>query len=95
MISDFRFQIQEVVSPVKVMSPVDSDELRRRTKDFAFRVLRLVTALPRDRQGDVAGRQIAQIRTEKLASRIDECGQQIALLAAGVKTAKYQEANKY
>jgi hypothetical protein len=37
---------------------MDRDELRKRTKDFALRIIRLVAALPRNRMGDVLGRQV-------------------------------------
>ena len=42
---------------------MDSDELRRRTKDFALRVIRVVVALPKDRQGDALGRQLLKSGT--------------------------------
>ena len=42
---------------------MDRDELRKRTKDFALRIIRLVAALPRNRVGDVLGRQILKSGT--------------------------------
>ena len=42
---------------------MDSDELRKRTKTFALRVIKLVAALPRGRVGDVLGRQILKSAT--------------------------------
>ena len=37
---------------------MNSDELKRRTKHFALRVIRLVESLPRGRTVDVIGRQL-------------------------------------
>jgi len=42
---------------------MDRDELRERTKRFALRVIRLAAALPRDRVGDVLGRQVLKSGT--------------------------------
>jgi four helix bundle protein len=42
---------------------VDREVLRQRTKDFALRVVRLVTALPRSRVGEVIGRQVLRSGT--------------------------------
>jgi len=39
------------------------DELRKRTKAFALRVIRLVEALPRKRAADVIGRQLLRSGT--------------------------------
>ena len=35
---------------------MNSDELRNRTKQFALRIIKLASALPRNRTGDVLGR---------------------------------------
>ena len=37
---------------------MDSDELRKRTKQFAVRIVKLAAALPRNRIGDVLRRQV-------------------------------------
>jgi four helix bundle protein len=37
---------------------MDSQELRKRTKLFALRIIKLAGALPRNRTGDILGRQI-------------------------------------
>ena len=37
---------------------MDRDELRSRTKKFALRIIRLVSSLPRDKTGDILGRQL-------------------------------------
>ena len=37
---------------------MDKEELKRRTKQFALRVIRLVEALPRGRTADVLGQQL-------------------------------------
>lgn len=42
---------------------MDSKELRRRTKQFALRIIRLVAATPKGRLGDVLGRQILRSGT--------------------------------
>ncbi|MFI4860584.1 MAG: four helix bundle protein [Phycisphaerales bacterium JB063] len=42
---------------------MDRDEMLTRTKDFAIRIIRLVAALPKDRQGDVLGRQLLKSGT--------------------------------
>jgi hypothetical protein len=42
---------------------MNSDELRNRTKTFAVRIIKLVVALPRNRAGDVLGRQILKSGT--------------------------------
>ena len=42
---------------------MNSDELRNRTKQFAVRIIKLATALPRNRAGDVLGRQILKSGT--------------------------------
>jgi four helix bundle protein len=39
------------------------DEMRFRTKEFALRIIKLVAALPRNREGDVIGRQILKSGT--------------------------------
>ncbi len=36
---------------------MDSNDLRNRTKKFALRIIKLVSALPRNRLGEVLGRQ--------------------------------------
>ncbi len=42
---------------------MDRDELRKRTKAFALRIIRLVAALPRNRVGEVLGRQVLKSGT--------------------------------
>ena len=42
---------------------MNREELRLRTKQFAIRIVRLVAALPKDRIGDVLGRQILKSGT--------------------------------
>ena len=42
---------------------MNSNELRSRTKTFAMRVIKLVTALPKGRIGDVLGRQVLKSGT--------------------------------
>lgn len=42
---------------------MDRETLKRRTKDFALRIIRLVTALPRNRVGEVLGRQVLKSGT--------------------------------
>lgn len=42
---------------------MDRDELRKRTKEFALRIVRLVAALPGGRIGDVLGRQLLRAGT--------------------------------
>jgi four helix bundle protein len=42
---------------------VDKEEMKRRTKRFALRIVRLVEALPRGRTADVLGRQLLRSGT--------------------------------
>jgi four helix bundle protein len=42
---------------------MDRDELRDRTKKFALRIIKLVAALPLNREGDVLGRQLLKSGT--------------------------------
>lgn len=42
---------------------MNSDELRIRTKRFAVRIIKLAAALPKNRAGDVLGRQILKSGT--------------------------------
>ncbi len=42
---------------------MDRDELRKRTKRFALRIIKLATALPRNREGDVLSRQVLKSGT--------------------------------
>ena len=42
---------------------MDRDALRERTKRFALRIIKLVAALPRNREGDVLGRQLLKAGT--------------------------------
>jgi four helix bundle protein len=42
---------------------MDSSEMKARTKRFALRIVRLSAALPKDRAGDVLGRQILKSGT--------------------------------
>ena len=42
---------------------MNSDELRNRTKKFSVRIIKLVAALPRNRAGDVLGRQLLKSGT--------------------------------
>jgi four helix bundle protein len=42
---------------------MNSNELRRRTQQFAIRIVRLAAALPKNRVGDVFGRQVLRSGT--------------------------------
>ncbi len=42
---------------------MDREMLKRRTKDFALRIIKLVAALPRNRVGEVLGRQVLKSGT--------------------------------
>jgi len=42
---------------------MNEEELKQRTKQFALRVIKLVTALPKSREGDVIGRQLLRSAT--------------------------------
>ena len=42
---------------------MDRDDLRKRTKEFALRIVKLVDALPRRPLGDVLGRQLLKAGT--------------------------------
>ena len=67
MIADFGLQIgfSEIRNQKSEMDEVvmDKEELKRRTKQFALRVVRLVEALPRGRTADVLGRQLLRSGT--------------------------------
>ena len=43
--------------------PMDAAEMRQRTKDFALRVVKLVNELPKERTGEVFGRQLLKSGT--------------------------------
>ena len=47
----------------KAFVTMDSNELWTRTKQFAVRIIKLVAALPRNRTGDVLGRQLLKSGT--------------------------------
>jgi four helix bundle protein len=49
--------------PLRKDRIMDRETLRQRTKDLALRVVRLVTALPRNRVGEVLGRQVLKSGT--------------------------------
>src|SRR4029078_1787277 len=57
-ISDFRLSLLSWRS-----SPLDADELKKRTKKFALRILKLVAALPNTVQGRTVGGQLARAGT--------------------------------
>ena len=67
MIADFGLQIgfSEIRNQKSEMDEavIDKEELKRRTKQFALRVVRLVEALPRGRTADVLGRQLLRSGT--------------------------------
>ena len=42
---------------------MDSDDLKRRTKRFALRIIRLVESLPKEQTSDVIGRQLLRSST--------------------------------
>jgi four helix bundle protein len=42
---------------------MDRETLKKRTKNFALRIIRLVAALPRNRVGEVLGRQVLKSGT--------------------------------
>jgi four helix bundle protein len=42
---------------------MNRDQMRKRTQDFALRVIRLVAALPKNRASDVLGRQLLKAGT--------------------------------
>ena len=42
---------------------MDSEDLRKRTKDFSLRIIALVAALPRSRESAILGRQILKSGT--------------------------------
>jgi four helix bundle protein len=42
---------------------MNRDDMRKRTKDFALRIIRLANALPNNRAGDVLGRQVLKSGT--------------------------------
>jgi four helix bundle protein len=50
-----------------------NDELKKRTKQFALRVIRLVDAMPRTVVGDVLGRQIVRSATSVAANYRSAC----------------------
>jgi len=50
------------------MSLEQHDELRRRTKQFALRIIRLSRSLPENREGDVFGRQLLRAGTSVAAN---------------------------
>ena len=49
------------------------DEFKRRTKDFALRVIKLVRSLPNTREADVLGRQLLRSATSVAANYRAAC----------------------
>jgi four helix bundle protein len=49
------------------------EDLRKRTKAFALRIIRLVSALPKDKTGDVIGRQMLRSGTSVGANYRSAC----------------------
>ena len=73
---------------------MDSRELRKRTKDFALRVIRVVVALPRSPVGDVLGKQLLRSGTSVGANYREACrGRSRAEFAAKVAISA-QEADE-
>jgi len=56
MIEDCRLQIEEL----RIINP---EELRRRTKEFALRIIKLVEALPRSRTANIISKQLLRCGT--------------------------------
>ncbi len=52
---------------------MDKEELKRRTKEFALRVVRLVKALPRTQAGQVIGNQLLRSATSVAANYRAAC----------------------
>ena len=52
---------------------MDATEMKRRTGQFALRVIRLVQSLPKDRVGDVLGRQLLRCGTSVGANYRASC----------------------
>jgi four helix bundle protein len=52
---------------------MEADELKRRTKDFALQIIRLVESLSRSRSGDVIGQQILRSATSTGANYRAAC----------------------
>ena len=55
------------------MAEVDQDVLKRRSKQFALRVIRLVQVLPRNMAADVLGRQLLRSATSVAANYRAAC----------------------
>ncbi len=73
---------------------MDSDELRKRAKAFALRVIRVVVALPRSPVGDVQGKQLLRSGTSVGANYREACrGRSKAEFAAKVAISA-QEADE-
>ena len=53
--------------------PMNQEEMKRRTKDFALRIIRLVSALPKNVVADVIGRQIVRSGTSVAANYRAAC----------------------
>ena len=52
---------------------MDEDETKQRTKQFALRVIKVVTALPRTREADVIGKQLLRSATSVGANYRSAC----------------------
>ena len=50
-------------TPTKGRTPMDYEEMARRTKALALRIIRVVAALPKTRTGDVLGRRLLRSGT--------------------------------
>jgi hypothetical protein len=63
-------------------------DVRVQTKQFALRVIRLFSALPRGPVADVIGKQL--LRSGTSAPLLDECNQLTAILSTIAKKVKAQ-----
>lgn len=52
---------------------MNKDDLKKRTKDFALRAMKLVDSLPQTRSGDVIGRQLIRSSTSVGANYRSAC----------------------
>jgi len=76
MICDLRFPIDESQignRKSKMEVGMDKEDLKRRTKQFALRVIRLVEALPRTRTAQVIGNQLLRSATSVAANYRAAC----------------------
>jgi len=77
---------------------MESNEMKKRTKSFALRIIRLVESLPKGETSDVIGRQLLRsvellvraslVEKDRVCDLMDEANQIAAMVVSSIKTAR-------